>query len=205
MRISAGVSLRISAIRLKSGRERAFIFRIKLVRCTLTVDSAMPISWAICLFSRPEATCIMISRSRELSVSKRSRGGDQGPITLPAGAIPRKAGLDGLDEVLITKWFREELQGAALHRLDSHRNVGVRCNENDRQLSVRRGKVALKLETASPRHSHVEHKATRAARRVSLRKSETDENSSVCSPTDRNGAQPSRETQDHRRQSRHWE
>src|SRR5208282_6780289 len=35
---SSGVSLRRSAIRLSSGRERAFIFRIKLVRCTFTVD-----------------------------------------------------------------------------------------------------------------------------------------------------------------------
>ncbi len=57
---------------LSSGSERAFIFRIKLVRCTLTVDSVMPILWAICLFRRPIVTWIMISRSRELSVSKRS-------------------------------------------------------------------------------------------------------------------------------------
>jgi len=30
------------------GLERAFIFRIRLVRCTFTVDSAMQISLAIC-------------------------------------------------------------------------------------------------------------------------------------------------------------
>ena len=68
---SSGVSLSMSAIRLSSGNERAFIFRIKLVRCTFTVDSAVPISSAICLFRRPRMTSIMISRSRELRVSER--------------------------------------------------------------------------------------------------------------------------------------
>src|SRR5215469_18023510 len=48
-----GVRLRMSAIRLSSGRERAFIFRMRLVRCT--------IDWAnIC--------------SRPLGPSKRPRG-----------------------------------------------------------------------------------------------------------------------------------
>ena len=62
----------MSAIRLSSGSEWALIFRIKFVRCTFTVDSEMPKSWAICLFRRPRVTWIMISRSRELRVSKRS-------------------------------------------------------------------------------------------------------------------------------------
>jgi hypothetical protein len=35
-------------------------------------------------------------------------------------------------------------------------------------LPVRRRKVALKLETASPRHSHVEYQASRAIRRIGL-------------------------------------
>src|SRR3974390_1054857 len=65
-------SLSISAIRLSSGSDRAFIFRIKWLRCTFTVDSVMPISAAICLFRRPAVTWIMTSRSRVLSESKRS-------------------------------------------------------------------------------------------------------------------------------------
>ena len=44
-------------------------------------------------------------------------------------------------------------------------------------LPVRGGKLALKLETASPRHSHIDHQAGRAIRsRIGLKKSETDEN-----------------------------
>src|SRR3974390_426008 len=65
-------SLSISAIRLSSGSDRAFIFRIKWLRCTFTVDSVMPISAAICLFRRPAVTWIMTSRSRVLSESKGS-------------------------------------------------------------------------------------------------------------------------------------
>ena len=41
--VYCSLTLSMSAIRLSSGSERAFIFRIRLVRCTFTVDSAMPI------------------------------------------------------------------------------------------------------------------------------------------------------------------
>jgi hypothetical protein len=44
------------------------------------------------------------------------------------------------------------------------------CDEDDRHLPVRSSKVALKLKTASPRHSHVEHQATGTLRRISLEK-----------------------------------
>ena len=55
-----------------------------------------------------------------------------------------------------------------IHRLHGHRDVGVRRDEDDRQLPVRRGKLALKLKTASPRHSHVEHQASRTVRRLGI-------------------------------------
>ncbi len=53
---STGTSLSLSAIRLSSGSERAFILCIRRLRCTFTVASAMPISPAICLLRRPCAT-----------------------------------------------------------------------------------------------------------------------------------------------------
>jgi hypothetical protein len=52
--------------------------------------------------------------------------------------------------VLIRARFREELHGSALHRLHGHRNVAVGCDEDDPELPVRRGTLALKLETALP-------------------------------------------------------
>src|SRR5215471_6681350 len=81
----------------------------------------------------------------------------QCPFTLPTGTIASEAGLDGVKQILITEWFCKELYRTALHRLHGHRHVGVRCDEDDRHLPVCGGKVALKLKTASPRHSHVEH------------------------------------------------
>jgi len=53
---SSDTSWSLSAIWPSSGSELAFSFCIALLRCTFTVASAMPISWAICLLSRPRAT-----------------------------------------------------------------------------------------------------------------------------------------------------
>jgi len=52
----SGISFSLSTIRQSSGSDVALIFRIMLLRCTFTVVSVMPISPAICLFSRPAAT-----------------------------------------------------------------------------------------------------------------------------------------------------
>jgi hypothetical protein len=52
----SGASLSLSAMRLSSGSEPAFIFRIRRLRCTFTVPSARPISTAICLHKRPCVT-----------------------------------------------------------------------------------------------------------------------------------------------------
>ena len=130
----------------------------------------MPISLAICLFRRPAATWTMISRSRGLSVSKRSLSARKALIIFPPGTIASEAGFDSVKEVLIAEWLGEKLDGTALHRLDRHRHVGVRCDKDDRELPVRRGQLALKLETALPRQSHVEHQAAGAVRRISLEK-----------------------------------
>ena len=174
----------ISAIRLRSGSERAFIFRIRWVRCTFTVDSVMPISLAICLFRRPAATWTMISRSRGLSDSKRSLSASQDLVALPAGTIASEAGLDGIEEILIAERLGEKLDGTALHRLHAHRDVAMRRHEDDREWPVRRGQLALKLKPASApailrrapgRSGHPSASA--------LRKSETEENCRVCNPT----------------------
>src|ERR1700754_1791295 len=78
------------------------------------------------------------------------------PFTLPPGTIASEAGLDSVKKILITERLCEDLYRAALHRLHRHWHVSMGCNEDDRHLSVCGGKVALKLEPTSPRHSHVE-------------------------------------------------
>src|SRR5262245_23597591 len=90
----------------------------------------------------------------------------QGPITLPSARIAGQSGCDSLNKILITERLCQELYGAALHRLHGHRDVGVRCDEDNRHLPICRGKVALKLKTTSPWHSHVEYQAGRAVRAI---------------------------------------
>jgi hypothetical protein len=79
-----------------------------------------------------------------------------------------EAGLHGVEEVLIAERFCKELYGTPLHRLHGHRDVAMRCDENNWHWPVRRGKVALKLKTALPRHSNVQHQASRAVREVGI-------------------------------------
>lgn len=52
----SGDSFSLSTSRQSSASDAALIFRIMLLRCTFTVVSVMPISPAICLFSRPSTT-----------------------------------------------------------------------------------------------------------------------------------------------------
>src|SRR5262245_16424298 len=75
----------------------------------------------------------------------------QSAITLPTGSITSESGLNSIKEILIAEWFGKKLYGAALHCLDAHRHVGMRCHEDDRDLPIRRDQFALKLETALPR------------------------------------------------------
>src|SRR5258708_16817655 len=94
----------------------------------------------------------------------------QCPFTLQPGSIASEAGLDGVKNILITERLSEEIHRTALHRLHGHHHIGMRCNEDNRHLPVRSSKVALKLKTASPRHSHIEHQASGARGRISLEK-----------------------------------
>jgi hypothetical protein len=65
----SNTSWSLSAIRPSSGRERAFIFRIALLRWTFTVASAMPISLAICLLRRPRATVQLVDDLKDCFVA----------------------------------------------------------------------------------------------------------------------------------------
>ena len=160
----SGASLSMSAIRLSSGSERAFIFRIKIGAMHLHRrfgDADIAGNLFVEATGRDlDHDLALAGAERVETLPERT----QGLITLPTGTIASEAGLDSIEEVLITERLCEELYGTALHRLHGHRDVAVRCDEDDRDLPVRRGKVALKLKTASPRHSNVEHQASRAVR-----------------------------------------
>src|SRR6266851_944595 len=69
----AGARRSLASIFTRSARESAFIFRITLPRCAFTVISLMPSSPPTCLFSKPETTNAMTSRSRRLREAYDSR------------------------------------------------------------------------------------------------------------------------------------
>ena len=66
---AAGATPSLAAIFTRSARESALIFRITWPRCAFTVISLIPSSPPTCLFSKPETTSAMTSRSRGLSDS----------------------------------------------------------------------------------------------------------------------------------------
>ena len=66
-------NLSLSAILTSSGKDLACIFFMTWLRYILTVASLAPSSAATCLFSIPETTSFITSRSRTLSLSLRFR------------------------------------------------------------------------------------------------------------------------------------
>src|ERR1700722_1617750 len=90
--------------------------------------------------------------------------GGQSFLTLLPSAVLREAELNGVEELLITERLRKELNGTTLHRLHRHRDVAVPCDEYDWNFPVRRGELALKIETALVRQSHVEDQTGRTIR-----------------------------------------
>src|SRR6266436_3728551 len=138
---STGTSLSLSAIRLSSGSERAFILCIRRLRCTFTVASAMPISPA--LFAK--AAVRDLNHDLALPGAQRLEAfpeGGQSFFILPPSAIASEAELNGVEEFLITERLRKELNGTALHRLNRHRDVAVPRDEDDWDFPVRRGELA---------------------------------------------------------------
>src|ERR1700722_3481952 len=91
-------------------------------------------------------------------------------LALPTRTIASEADLNGVEEVLIAKRLGQELDGAALHRLHRHRDIAVPGDEDNRELSVRRRQLALKIKTALVRQSDVEDQTGRASRRTGFEK-----------------------------------
>src|SRR6266700_1633742 len=91
-------------------------------------------------------------------------------FTCPPGTIASEADLDGIKKVLIAERLRQKLNGTTFHSSHRHGNVAMPCDEDDWEVPVGRGEVTLKLETASPRQSHVEHQAGGTIRLIGFEK-----------------------------------
>src|SRR6202011_5800495 len=73
----------------------------------------------------------------------------------PPRAIASQRKRDCIEQVLVAKGLRQELDGTTLHRLHRHRDIAVTGDEDDRDLCVRPREFALKIETALSRQSHI--------------------------------------------------
>ena len=92
----------------------------------------------------------------------------QGLFILAPTTIASEAEVDRVDQVLITERLGQELNGAAFHRLYRHRDVAVARYEDDRDLDIRSGELALKIQTAPPRQSDVQDEAGGTVRAVGV-------------------------------------
>jgi len=62
---------------------------------------------------------------------------------------------DGIQQVLVAEGLGEKLHGPSLHRLHRHRDVAG--DEDDREVHLGCGQLALEVESAESRQPHVEH------------------------------------------------
>src|SRR5204863_6328342 len=77
------------------------------------------------------------------------------------GAIALDRVSNGVEEILLAKRFRQELDRTGFHGPNRHGDVAVTGEKDDGQRRVRTGELALKLEAAEPRESYVEDEAPR--------------------------------------------
>src|SRR3981081_3192569 len=83
-------------------------------------------------------------------------------------AIPFNRGHHGIQHVLIAKRFGQEIDRAALHGPDGHRNIAMAGHKDDWNMNIRLGYVVLKVEAAQSWQSDVEHQAAGNIRELAL-------------------------------------
>jgi len=93
--------------------------------------------------------------------------------------------LDGVEQVLVAERLGEKLDCPGFHRLHHHRHVAVASDENDWDVNLGFGQLALEVESAQPRQPHVEHQAGGRVRCWLVRISRADANISTRRPTER--------------------
>jgi hypothetical protein len=64
-----------------------------------------------------------------------------------------------VQQVLVTEWLLDEIDGAFLHRFDRHGHVAMPGDEDHRQRIAALDQLLLELQTTESRHAYVEHQA----------------------------------------------
>src|SRR6202051_2695491 len=72
--------------------------------------------------------------------------------------------MDCIQQVLIAKWFGQELDCPCFHGADGHGDVAVSRDKNDRSVNVGIGQMPLEIEATDPGQPDVEHQTARHIR-----------------------------------------
>ena len=126
-----------------------------LARCALIVRSVVPRSAAISLFNLPATTCV---RTFALTRCQQFKTPPEFALTrtlLKRRRIPLERPLHGGEKVVFAHRLRQEILGAAFHRVDGGGDVPVAGEEDDRQRIVTAHERRLEVEAAWSRHPQV--------------------------------------------------
>src|ERR1700722_9617441 len=81
-------------------------------------------------------------------------------LLLASHPVPSQSRMNGIQEILVVEGLGEKLHGPRLHGSYRHRDVVMRSDENDRNLNIGFGELALQSESADPRQPDIEDEAT---------------------------------------------
>ena len=87
-------------------------------------------------------------------------------LLLASGPIPFQRQMNRIHKILVTEGLGEKLHGSRLHGPYCHRDVAVRSGENDRNLTIGFGELALQGESADSRQPDIEDEATGHVRKL---------------------------------------
>jgi len=81
---------------------------------------------------------------------------------LAARTVASEPIIYSIQKVLVPKRLRQKFDRTGLHRLHGHRDVAMSSDENNREFDACCGEIALKIQAAPTRQSHIEYQAGRA-------------------------------------------
>ena len=87
-------------------------------------------------------------------------------LLLASYPIPFQREMNRIQQILVVEGLGEKLHGPRLHGPYRHRDVAVRSDENDRNLNIGFGELALQVESADSRQPDIEDEATGHVRKL---------------------------------------
>src|SRR5580698_11640944 len=91
-------------------------------------------------------------------------------FALAPGPVMCQPQLNCVQQVLIPKGLNQKFDCARFHRLDCHGNISMSRDKYDRQVDIDRSQRSLKIESATPGKSYIQHQASRSARQLRFNK-----------------------------------